>query len=79
MNAYALGPMPELIPREPTWITPERATAIWRERKHMALFVTLTPEEDAEVSRVWKTLPGSYSWVAALLSIAQGRHPVRPR
>lgn len=61
----------------PTWITPNRAQAIWKERTHMSDFRTLTPAEDAEVSRVWKTLPGAFSWVDTLLSIAQGRHPVR--
>ena len=60
--------------REPTWITPERASAIWGAK---GPFVRVTDAEDREVLRVWKTLPGHFSWADALISISQGRHPMK--
>lgn len=64
---------------EPTWITAARALEIWQAKGPFGDFTgTCTAHENAEVHRVWKTLPGSYSWADALLSISQGRHPHNP-
>ena len=66
------------VKEEPTWITPERASAIWEARRPFGDFAgCLTQEEDCEIARVWATLPGDYSWADALLSIKQGRHPMK--
>ena len=64
--------------RGPTWITPERASAIWEAKGPFGNFSDcLTVEEDREIARVWKTLPGHFSWADTLLSIVRGRHPVK--
>lgn len=64
------------IHRETTWITQARAKQIYDARGPFGDFTgTCTAYENAEIHRVWKTLPGSQSWADALLSISRGHHP----
>lgn len=73
-----MSDIPDLPDREPTFITPERAQNIWAARGPFGEFRGVIDGEYREVSRVWQTLPGYFSWTDTLLSIANGRHPVRP-
>lgn len=61
---------------EPTWLSAKRAKEIWENRSSGGDFHgVVSSEEDAEVKRIWLTMKGSTSWMDALLSISQGRHP----
>lgn len=68
-----------------TFITPKRATEIWKNRGPWGSFLPVagacTEEEDKEIDRLWlmPETPGTYSWVDTLLAINRGEHAFKRR
>lgn len=63
----------------PTWITKERAEVL---RVFIGPFGKTqepTPEERAEIGRIWGTKPGHYSFWLTICDIANGLHPYQPK